>query len=129
MMSYVNYISIFKNPGKIQQDETKTCCERFVYFTKKLSEGLDLELTHLVGRGSSRRGGTFKGCPSEGTVWVHLGDLEVFLSAALPKVAFETKPKLGHFPYRASHPGSHVLCSERTHPASPEAGGALEGPS
>ena len=128
-MSYVNYISIFKNPGKIQQDETMTCCERFVYFTKKLSEGLDLELTHLVGRGSSRRGGTFKGCPSEGTVWVHLGDLEVFLSAALPKVAFETKPKLGHFPYRASHPGSHVLCSDRAHPASPEAGSALEGPS
>ena len=45
------------------------------------------------------------------------------------KVAFETKPKLGHFPYRASHPGSHVFCSDCTRPVSPEAAGALEGPS
>ena len=65
-----------------------TCCERFVSFTKKLSEGLDLELTHLVGMGSSRRGGTFKGCLSEDIVCVHLGDVKVFLSGALPKVAF-----------------------------------------
>ena len=98
----------------MQQDETMTCYKRLVYFTKKLTEGPDLELTHLGGMGSSKRGGTFKGCPSEGTVWLHLGDLEVFLSAALPKVTFEINPRLGHFPHGASHPvTTPSLCHQR----------------
>lgn len=38
----------------MQQDETMTCYKRLVYFTKKLTEGPDLELTHLGGWGLPR---------------------------------------------------------------------------
>ena len=51
-----------------------------------------------------------------------LGRKEMFLSVAPSKVAFTIKPKLGHFPHRASYPAS--TCSAVTVPAA----GALEWP-